>query len=216
MPYLFPALDTVVTAAPGTGSTSLERACRTAGGAVDLAPAIAAVDQRIEAKHLTWSRTMQLCGLEDVEHVVTTTRDPFDFHYAEWYRTRTRWAPERDDPRSWVHDVPGVMASIERACTSSFAEWVVSELGSCVESGEQRRLNRGHVDEASLVLRMERMDDDLARWLPDLAERLGSIPFVNRTDRVRDLPEVYDDRSVALVMAAHRGDIELFGYAPPR
>lgn len=215
MPFLFTDLDAVVTAAPGTGSTSLEMACRTAEGSTDLARSLALDPGEVDPKHVTWQQLRTTRDLSEVEHVVTTTRDPFDFHYADWYRTRTRWASETNDPSSWVHRVAGAIESIERACRLSFPQWIDDELATAVEVGQQRRVNRAHVDEASLILRMEQMRHDLAIGLPGLARRLGRIPFVNRTDRARDLREVYDRRSADLVAAAYRDDIDRFGYVRP-
>ena len=230
MTVWFPDLGTIVTAAPGTGSTSLMSACLDAPGALDPVTTLLGVDDDaeppVDAKHATWSailghlpETSIVCPSGDgpdplsVRHVVTATRDPWDFYLAEWTRLRTRWALELDQPDSWVHRVDGVRESIRAATNLDFVDWIQHEFAADRASGESsRRLNRGHVEEATIVLRMEHLDDDLARLHPDLARRIGPIPHLNRTDRARDLSDAYTERTARIVAEAHAADIERFGY----
>ena len=230
----FPDLDTVVTAAPGTGSTSLMSARLDAPGAIDPVATLVRVDHDhvdgpVDPKHATWSRIREHLPTtpsdsraadgtdpDTVRHVVTATRDPWDFYLAEWTRLRTRWALELDQPDSWVHRVAGVRDSIRAATTLDFDDWILHEFAADMETGDsERRLNRGHVDEATVVVRMEHLDHDLARLHPDLARRIGPIPHLNRTDRRRDLAAAYSQRSARIVADAHAADIARFGYAFP-
>ena len=90
--------------------------------------------------------------------IVTTTRNPFDFYVAEHTRTRTRWVHELRRPDSWVHDVPDAVDRIVDAVTLDFDAWLERVIGSPVR---QLRINRGHVAEADVVLRMEHLESDV-------------------------------------------------------
>ena len=219
MPLLLPSLSTVVTAAPGTGSTSLLEACARDDDVVDLLEGVDCVAVGLDAKHATLAGIARSGACREVRatlgsppaHVVTTTRDPFDFYVAEWHRTRTRWALELDDPSSWVHRVEGMHERIDRALGSDFDPWLRDELAGGPDDGS-RRLNPGHVDEATIVLRIEHVDDDLRRLHPRLAERIGPIPHVNRTERDGSSRERYTPWGRAAVERAHAADLARFGY----
>ena len=208
-----------MTAAPGTGSTSLLEACGRVDGVVDLLAQVDCGAHGLDAKHATLAQIGRsgACGAvrallgSPPDHVVTTTRDPFDFYVAEWHRTRTRWADELDDPASWVHRVAGMRERIDRAVSHDFDPWLRHELADGPDDGS-RRLNPGHVGEATIVLRIEHVDDDLARLHPRLAERLGPIPHVNRTERDGSSRERYTPWGRAAVERAHAADLARFGY----
>ena len=206
MPLWFADLDTIVTCAPGTGSTALGEACERVG-ALHLPDASNAV------KHLRYAE-LPAANREQVGEaiVITGTRDPWDFYLAEWWRSRTRWAAELDDPASWVHTTPGMVDQIVETRENDFAAWMRLELAADVAAGLTRRVNTGHVSEAHVVIRMEAMMPDLESLHPDLAGRLGKVPTVNRTERNRDVSAFYDTWSRAAVGRLHRGDILQFGY----
>jgi len=196
----------VVTAAPGTGSTAL----LTAWGeqrAPRAVPAAGEPDHGVDAKHGTVAQLVA-AGLLPAEHglrVVTTTRNPFDFYVAEHTRTRTRWVHELRDPGSWVHRVPGAVDRIVDAVTLDFPEWLARAVA---DPGTPRRVNRGHVEEADVVLRMEHLE-------ADVRERLGldlAVAPTNVTDRDRAYWRSYDAASRRRVEQAHAADLALFGY----
>lgn len=221
VPLWFPELRLILTAAPGTGSTALTETALAGGGCVDVMEVLGARRAgELDPKHATLTEC-RAAGLDvAVERVVTGTRDPFDFYVAEWYRTRTRWAADAADPTSWVHRVDGMAERIRLAVDHDFPGWMRhvftdtgdSETGDVDRDG-RRRLNPGHVEEATAIIRMEHMDDDLRRLVPDLADLLGAIPMVNRTDRDRDHRRRYDAWSRRAVESAHRRDCRRFGYS---
>lgn len=196
----------VLTAAPGTGSTALltawseQRHPRTV-------PAAGESDRGVDVKHGTVAQLVG-AGLLPGDHglrVVTTTRNPFDFYVAEHTRTRTRWVHELRDPDSWVHRVPGAVDRIVDAVTLDFPRWLAQAIG---DPSEARRVNRGHVDEADVVLRMEHLE-------VDVRDRLGldlRVAPTNVTDRDRAYWRSYDAASRRLVEQAHAADLALFGY----
>lgn len=197
----------LVTAAPGTGSTALIEALVSQRGASEVVGRERAREVGVDAKHAT-VRQLVDAGLVDAGHgmrVVTTTRNPFDFYVAEHTRTRTRWVHELRRPDSWVHDVPGAVDRIVDAVTLDFDAWLERAVGTPVRPS---RINRGHVVEADVVLRMEHLESDLA-------EHLGlelAVPPTNVTDRERAYWRSYSVASRRLVAEAHAEDLERFGY----
>ena len=201
----------IVTAAPGTGSTSLIEAFRAGRGAVAV-PEVGAAPPGVDAKHGTVS-ALVAAGLLPPDHgwrIVTTTRNPFDFYVAEWQRTRTRWVQELADRRSWVHTQPGAIERIIDAVTLDFEPWLHKALD--VAPGgvpAARRINRSHVEEADVVLRMELLEADLRALLGiDLA-----VPQTNVTERDRAYWRLYSSTARRLVEQAHAADLERFDYA---
>jgi hypothetical protein len=198
----------LVTAAPGTGSTALREALVSRRGATEAVDAQQAREVGVDAKHATVRQLVE-AGVVDPEHgmrIVTTTRNPFDFYVAEHTRTRTRWVHELRRPDSWVHDVPGAVDRIVDAVTLDFDVWLERVIGSPVRP---LRINRGHVDEADVVLRMEHLESD-ARELIGLDL---PVPPTNVTDRERAYWRSYSVASRRLVETAHADDLERFGYS---
>ena len=196
----------LVTAAPGTASTALREALLARPGVIEVPVADEARAAGIDAKHATATELVR-AGLVEADHgcrVVTTTRNPFDFYVAEYERTRLRWVHELRDPDSWVHRVPGAVGRIVDAVTLDFGDWLA---GVIAEPGP-RRINRGHVDEADVVLRMEHLEADLR----DLAGLDLTVAPTNVTDRERAYWQSYDVSSRRLVETAHADDLALFGY----
>ncbi|GAA5113044.1 hypothetical protein GCM10023339_16870 [Alloalcanivorax gelatiniphagus] len=206
MALLDSAAGLLVTAAPGTASTALREALLErptvtevpAGGAIRVAG--------IDVKHATAGELVR-AGFLAPDHglrIVTTTRNPFDFYVAEYERNRRRWVHDLPDPDSWVHATPGAVGRIVDALTLEFNEW----LARVITEPGPRRINRGHVDEADVVLRMEHLESDLH-------ELLGlevAVAATNVTDRERAYWRAYDVTGRALVEAAHADDLAEFGY----
>lgn len=201
----------VLTAAPGTGSTALRDAFLTRPSVREVpageAEARVAREAGVDAKHGTVTGLVG-CGLLPADHglrVVSTTRNPFDFYVAEHERTRTRWVLELRDPGSWVHTTPGVLDGIVAAVTLDFPDWLVRAVG---DPAGMRRINRGHVEEADVVLRMEHLEDDVRRLLGlDLA-----VPATNVTERERAYWRAYTVEGRRLVERTHAADLDRFGY----
>lgn len=207
MALLDTAAGLLITAAPGTASTALREAFLDrptvtevpAGGAIRAAG--------IDVKHATVAELVR-AGFLAPDHgllIVTTTRNPFDFYVAEYERTRRRWVHELRNPESWVHATPGAVGRIVDAVTLEFNEW----LARVIAEPGPRRINRGHVEEADVVLRMEHLESDLR-------ELLGlevTVAATNVTDRDQAYWRAYDGTSRELVEAAHADDLAKFAYA---
>lgn len=207
MALLDTAADLLLTAAPGTASTALREAFLDRATVTEV-PADSAVRAAgIDVKHATAGELVR-AGFLAPDHglrVVTTTRNPFDFYVAEYERTRRRWVHELPNPDSWVHATPGAVGRIVDAVTMEFNEWLARTL---IEPGP-RRINRGHVEEADIVLRMEHLESDLRELLGiDVV-----VAATNVTDRDRAYWQAYDVTGRALVEAAHADDLVRFGYS---
>ncbi len=211
-----PRLGVVVTAAPGTASTALRRHLLGLEGSVAVPAtegAVAAHPGSVDAKHATLRQLVAAGVVEPGDlagmTVVTTTRNPFDFWVAEWWRSRTRWIAEVPDPSSWVHRVPGMLDQILEAALWNFPTWVDARLGADAASGIVRHVNEGHVDEAAVVLRSEELSDGLV----DLIGPAGrGVARYNDSQRRQPYWQHYDHRARELVGAVHRPDLERFGY----
>ena len=210
MALLDRAAGIIVTAAPGTASTSLIGAFRRDRGAVPVPP-VGEEHRGVDAKHGTVSELVA-AGLLPADHgwrIVTTTRNPFDFYAAEWQRTRTRWVEELRDRSSWVHTQPGAIERIVDAVTLDFEPWLHKALDVAPGAAPAaRRINRSHLEEADVVLRMELLEADLHDLLGlDLA-----VPRTNVTERDRAYWRLYSSTARRLVEQAHAADLERFGY----
>lgn len=211
MALLDRAAGIIVTAAPGTGSTSLIAAFRADRDAVPVPPP-GEEHAGVDAKHSTVGELVA-AGVLPAAHgwrIVTTTRNPFDFYVAEWQRTRTRWVEELRDRRSWVHTQPGAIERIIDAVTLDFEPWLHKALDVAPGAAPAaRRLNRSHLEEADVVLRMELLESDLRELLGlDLV-----VPRTNVTERDRAYWRLYSATARRLVEQAHAADLERFGYA---
>ena len=206
MALLDRAAGLLVTAAPGTGSTALREAFMAQRDVVELPDLRRVRTAGLDAKHST-ERELVEAGLLPAGHglrVVTTTRNPFDFYVAEHGRSRSRWVHELRDPRSWVHATPGAVDRIVDAVTLDFGAWVAHVIGSPIP----RRINRGHVEEADVVLRMESLETDLH----ELVGLQLTVTPTNVTSRTRSYWQSYDMRARALVQTVHAEDLDRYGY----
>jgi hypothetical protein len=201
------AAGLLVTAAPGTASTALREALLNRPTVTEVPAGNAFRAGGIDVKHATAGELVR-AGFLAADHglrIVTTTRNPFDYYVAEYERTRRRWVHELRNPDSWVHATPGAVGRIVDAVTLEFNEW----LAQVIAEPGPRRINRGHVEEADVVLRMEHLE-------PDLRELLGlevTVTATNVTDRERAYWRAYDVTRRELVQAAHADDLVEFAYS---
>ncbi len=207
MALLDAAAGLLVTAAPGTASTALREAFLSRPTVTEVPAESAVRVEGIDVKHATAGELVR-AGFLAPDHglrIVTTTRNPFDFYVAEYERTRRRWVHELRDPHSWVHETPGAVGRIVDAVTLEFNEW----LARAIPDPAPRRINRGHVDEAHVVLRMEHLEADLRSLL---GLEITVAP-TNVTDRERAYWRAYDVTGRQLVQAAHADDLARFAYS---
>jgi hypothetical protein len=214
VPLIDPARRIVLTAAPGTASTSLAAAFSVAGGVLAV-PEHDLTDGRgrqvLDAKHATVAEVVA-AGLLPADHgcrIVTSTRNPFDFYVAEWIRTRTRWVAELRDPTSWVHRQPGALDRLADALEHDFEGWLALTLEPHLSGSRTRTLNAGHVDEADVVLRMEKLEEDAEH----VGLALAALPRLNHSGRAEPYWVHYSSTARRQVEQVHGPDLARFGYA---
>jgi Sulfotransferase family len=144
--------------------------------------------------------------------VFTAIRNPFDLEVSHYVNQRREWETHRGDPE-WVA-TRKIARGAKRAAELSFPEWLARRY---VPRGRLRRVRspraRAYLDRADLVMRFERLQQDLDRVLDRLGLPSAEIPRINVTeDRDADYRRYYDRRSRALVARVYRQEIERFGY----
>ena len=212
MALWLPTERLVVTAAPGTASTSLLAALRDLDGAEIVPGADVVVDgvTSVDQKHATVTDLVAagLFSLEPGVRVVTTVRNPFDFWPSEWERTRRRWVGELRDPASWVHRQAGMIDRIVDAVEMDFPAWVVHALAPDLAAGRTRHLNDGHIIEADVVLRTEHLAADVEALLG----RPVAVPHDNRTVQRRPYWQYYDQPARHAVAEVNAPTLDRFAY----
>lgn len=213
MAVVLPDRQVIITAAPGTGSTSLVVAARQVPGS-SVVPEMgngATTVSGVDPKH---ARVEQLvaAGLLPEDHgltIVTTVRNPFDYWPSEWLRTRTRWIEELRRPDSWVYRQTGMVDRIVDAATMDFGSWLRHVLAANADSSNRQHLNQGHVREADIVLRTEHLADDAAAAF---GPNFPPVPHVNRTPGRAPYWTYYDEETRAIVASVFQPTLTRFGY----
>lgn len=180
------------TLAPGTGSTALESYLFSAVKDIDTVSQIPDSDvyddngqTKLDKKHCTFHelKAHNLINSDDVSKVVTGVRNPFEFWYSEWYRTRTRWVKEIEKPNSWIFTSPNKLRTIVECCTMEFSDWIIHRFGQDAKDGKKIDINGGHINEASLFLRTEHLEADLKAILKShYGDRASSLPDMARVN----------------------------------
>ena len=202
----------VVTAAPGTGSTSLIDAVDRIEGSrvVPAADVVISGMTVVDQKHGTVAELVaaDLFDPPPGTRIVTTVRNPFDFWSSEWERTRRRWVRELRDRDSWVYRQDGMVDRIVDAIEMDFSAWVLHALDADLRAGRRRHLNHGHVSEAHVVLRMEDLGKDVGVTLGlDL-----QVDHLNRTEDRRPYWQYYDLAARDAVEAVYGPTLDRFDY----
>lgn len=202
----------IVTAAPGTASTSLLEALSAVPGATVVPSHDVVVDgvTVVDHKHATVDALVDAGLFEPGPgvRIVTTVRNPFDFWPSEWERTRHRWVGELRNPGSWVYRQAGMVDRIVDAVELPFETWVVRALADDLAQATVRHLNEGHIAEADVVLRMEHLADDLA----NLLGRPLAMPHRNRTAARRPYWQYYDAAARHAVATVFAPTLDRFDY----
>lgn len=187
MVWLHRCAGLVLTGPPGTGSTAV-------GHLLDGVDGFG----QVGGKHDT---ARQALGPDHGATVWTVTRDPWDWWAAEWWRGRTRWSSELDDPTSWVQ-APHVRASVRDAVRLGFDPWLRRRL----VDPRPRALHTEHEAEADVVLRMEDLGAGVERLLAVCGHQPRPVEVHNATaDRPPDeeLHTAWTVRRITQVHGAH-------------
>lgn len=208
------------TAAPGTGSTSLESFFLANGGVKVPEEDVLSPQgfQLLDSKHATFAEILkhEVLSKQQVKTVVTSIRNPFDYWHAEWHRNRTKWLRELKRPKSWIYKQPNKINMIIESVEKDFQDWIVDRLAPQRNRGQQHELHGAYTQEADVCIRMEHMLDEVR----ELKERLGAdldlakLNYLNKTAGEKEpYWKYYGVEGRALVEYCFAPTLERFGYA---
>ncbi len=191
-------VNAVYLAAPGTASTSIERMFLDQMGGVYIDAPDAHF--RYGTRHATLDELIvyfksaeggvqkEKWGI-DLQNLqcITSVRNPFSYHYAEWYRNRTKWVDLLLEPDSWVYKQPNKIRQIVTAVKHDFSDWLLNNLGENARRRRQVHVNAEFVATAQYFVRSEHIEADIGDVLSALGiKRKVKELFLNQTDGVPD------------------------------
>jgi hypothetical protein len=175
----------------------------------------------VRAKHVTVAGLLErrLISRTELDSllVFSTVRNPWDLQVSRYVKMRTDWSDRPQDPARFRDPIA---TRVRAALDLPFPAWVEEVL---VRPSLRRRVAgwvRGrrpdpdaHLRGADVMLRFERLQQDLDRVLERVGVEPVPIPWINVTPgRDPDYRTYYDRRSRDLVARAYRERIERFGY----
>ena len=224
MATFIPEINAIYLAAPGTGSTSVERMCLDfLKGTYIEAPAQHFI---FGTRHALKNELIHgfekgfippIDGL-DIHNTVffTTVRNPYAYYYSDWYRNRTKWIKELLDKDSWVYAQPNKIQQIVKSVILDFPEWLEDALGDKMKNGVQYHLNEPYVEASEYFIRTEHIFTDFKAMLDDLGCKTEIKEIrLNETEKANGESEYwrhYSKRAREIIDFVHRPTIDKFGF----
>ncbi|MGV6812642.1 MAG: sulfotransferase family 2 domain-containing protein [Brevirhabdus sp.] len=153
-------------------------------------------------KHSTLRDIAGVVGDEEFENffVFTIVRNPWDrvLSYYSWLKGQ-----------SFNHPAVGLAANL------SFAQFLAHpQIQTAIKAQHYASYvtDAQGVERCSLYLRLEQIDEDLARLEEALDMRIGPLPKLNPSDRSSGYREAYSRDTRAMIERVASVDIERFGY----
>ena len=121
----------------------------------------------IQSKHSTFQELKEHNFLteEQCNYLkITGTRNPFDYFYAEWYRSRTRFSRNLGDESSWIYHTPNGKKRIQEIVDSiilDFPDWLEKRLKQKYDKKQRAMLHPKYVNHADAFIKMENMNQDI-------------------------------------------------------
>jgi hypothetical protein len=200
---------------PKTGGTALSLALEDRAGRYDIligdTPKARARKGRLKEaqsagrlwKHSTLADIAGVVSNEDIASFFTVTlvRNPWDrmVSYYHWLRMQ-----------SFAHQAVGLAKSHD---FSGFLHHPQIQVSLRLWPYAAYMRDSQGVERASLYVRLEHLDADIAPFEAHLGFRVAPLPRVNVSDRPQDWRAVYSDADAALVGDLCAEDIARFGYA---
>ena len=215
------------TLAPGTGSTALEEylmqpSVQILLGSRKVPDMGCEIPSWLDKKHCTYKQAVSAdIGVIEGMTVVTGTRNPFDYWYAEWFRHRHRWIKELGNRDSWVFKNANKMETIRDCCLYDFSEWVLRyhKKRKAADDEATAMLHPQYLIEAAHTLRMESIQQDLHSVLAhqlghEITDKLPDMVKVNVTPRSdRDAYwQHYSPEARDVITHYYSDHLRLFGY----
>jgi|GEM_PF-2637799 len=175
----------------------------------------------VKSKHSTFAelRDNNLLNSEQLQYLkITGTRNPYDYFYAEWYRSRTRFSKLLADESSWIYHTPNGkqrIAEIVDAIILDFPEWLEKRLKTRYNSKQKTMLHPQYVHHADAFIRMENMNEDIHNILLEHCgvDRKIDVGKKNVTSRDRCYWQHYSLPARKMVQAVFRPYINKFDYS---
>lgn len=175
----------------------------------------------IKSKHSTFMELKEnnLLTPERLEYLrITGTRNPYDYFYAEWYRSRTRFSKLLTDENSWVYRTPKGrkrIAEIVDSILLEFPEWLEKRLGHKYEQQKKAWLHPEYIHQADAFIRMENMEHDIRDILLKHCniDKKITVPKKNVTDRNRCYWQHYTASARDIVSTVFKPYINKFDYS---
>lgn len=226
MPIHLKEKNILFTMSPGTGSSALEKFLKEQAGQYDemvILPDEKGVKSSYsilaDTKHCTYEN-LKAAGVIDDDDItiVTGIRNPWDYWYSEWYRTRTRWIYEIRDINSWVVQDADARRMLIECCTMDFSDWIEFRFAAAAKNGTQIQINAAHTIEADHFLRMESLEQDLHGYLRTVyGDAVGEFPQIaqyNTTKKPNNDAywQHYTPKARTIITTVMRAYIDRFGY----
>ena len=190
---------------PGTASSALEQAVTALPGGVSIGP-----------KHATVAELRAGGMLDGLERppadIACVVRNHFDLLHAEWYRSRTRWVMELDDPQTVGGWPLQKRQEIKMCCIKDFSDYIIWFFAQRNTEGRQFRLYANYTTQATRVFRAEDLPA-LTNWLSERTGQTVALPRYNMTKKTTPYWMDYTREARDLVTRLYREELELFGYA---
>ena len=212
--------------APGTGSSSLYQYFLDnfdVKRVPDSDENIMAEDGKtiIQSKHSTFEelKNHNFLNAERLSYLkITGTRNPYDYFYAEWYRSRTRFIKNLGDESSWIYHTPNGkkrIAEIVDTIVMEFPEWLEKRLKVRYENKQKAMLHPKYVNHADAFIRMENMNQDIHDILLEHCgiDKKIDVYKKNVTDRDRCYWQHYSRTARNMVHTVFKPYINKFDYA---
>ncbi|MEM7758249.1 MAG: hypothetical protein AAGF83_00100 [Cyanobacteria bacterium P01_G01_bin.67] len=212
--------------APGTGSSALYKYFQDNFDVKKIPDSdenIVAEDGKVvvRSKHSTLAELKEnnLLNSEQLNYLkITGTRNPYDYFYAEWYRSRTRFSKLLADESSWVYRTPKGkkrIAEIVDSIILEFPDWIEKRLKNRYESKQKAMLHPEYVYHSDAFIRMENMNEDIHNILLNHCgvDKKIEVPKKNVTNRDRCYWQHYSLSARNMVKTVFKPYINKFDYS---
>ncbi|MEM7590814.1 MAG: hypothetical protein AAF383_04740 [Cyanobacteria bacterium P01_A01_bin.83] len=175
----------------------------------------------IQSKHSTFEelKKYNFLNSEQLNYLkITGTRNPYDYFYAEWYRSRTRFSKHLTDESSWIYNTPKGKQRIGEIVDSiilDFPEWLEKRLKAKYETKKKAMLHPQYVNHADAFVGMENMNEDIHNILLDHCgvDKKIEVPRKNVTKRDRCYWQHYSFSARKMVETVFKPYINKFDYS---
>ena len=175
----------------------------------------------IQSKHSTFQELKEhnLLDSEQLSYLkITGTRNPYDYFYAEWYRSRTRFSRNLADESSWIYNTPKGKQRIGEIIDSlllEFPDWLEKRLQAKYDSKQKAMLHPQYVNHADAFIRMENMNQDIHDILLKHCgiDKKVDVNKTNVTPRDRCYWQHYSWSARNIVQTVFRPYINKFNYS---